>query len=504
MVMNDTQYILELKDIVKRFPGVLALDGVSISVRPGTVHVICGENGAGKSVMMKIINGVFEPDEGEVYFKGKKINGHSIEDSIKMGIAMIYQEINSVQEMTIAENIFLGREPGKGPFVDFKKMNDDTNKLLRQLDIPYEATQKMKELSIAGTQLIEIAKSLSKNAELIIMDEPTSAIADNEVEILFKQINSLREKNVAIIFITHRMEEIFQIADEITVIRDGQWISNGMASEYTVEKLVAHMVGRDIKEHFPKDDTVPIGEVALEVKNLTQDAEHGGRFTDISFQVRKGEILGFAGLIGAGRSEVMRAIFGLDPVTSGEIFLNNKKLKIRHPCDAIKEGIAMVSEDRKSYGLVLKRNVHENISLVNLKKYIKNRLINDKKIDEEAQKMKDLLHIKVSDFYCNVGTLSGGNQQKIVIGKWVIGDVKVLILDEPTRGIDVGAKAEIHKLMCNFAREGMAIIMISSELPEVIGMSDRVIVMNNGRITGSLARSEFNQEKIMKLATSEV
>ncbi|HBI73920.1 MAG TPA: D-xylose ABC transporter ATP-binding protein [Lachnospiraceae bacterium] len=502
--MKDVQCILELKSIVKDFPGVRALDGVSISIRPGSVHVICGENGAGKSVMMKIIDGMYCPDEGKLYFKGKEICGHTINESRKMGIAMIPQELNPIWEMTVAENIFLGREPKSGLFVNFKKMNADANTLLQQLNIPYKATQKMKELSIAGQQLIEIAKAISMSAELIIMDEPTSAIADHEVEILFQQIRMLKAKNVAVIFITHRLEEIFQIADEITVIRDGKWISHGPVTGYTVDKLVSHMVGRDINDHFPKDCTVPIGETVLEVKQLTQDSKHGGRFKNISFNLKKGEILGFAGLIGAGRSELMRAIFGLDPLTSGEIFLNGKRLKIRHPNDAVKEGIALVSEDRKTYGLVLKRNVHENISLVNLKKFVKRFFIDDKNIDKEAQDMKELLQIKVSDFKVNMGTLSGGNQQKVVLAKWIIGNVKIIILDEPTRGIDVGAKAEIHRLMCKFAREGMSIIMISSELPEVLGMSDRVIVMNNGQITGTLARPDFSQEKIMKLATSEV
>ncbi|MEL7656043.1 MAG: sugar ABC transporter ATP-binding protein [Bacillota bacterium] len=502
--MEDVRYILELKNIVKEFPGVRALDGINLSIRPGTVHVLCGENGAGKSVMMKIINGAVHPDEGEVFFKGNNIAKHTVEDSIKMGIAMIYQELNPVMEMTVAENIYLGREPMKCLFVDFAKMNADTNELLTRLNLPYKATQKMRGLSIAGHQLIEIAKAISMNAELIIMDEPTSAIADNEVIILFDQIRELLRKGVAIIFISHRMEEIFEIADEITVIRDGKWISSGPIGDYTVNKLVSDMVGRDIKNHFPKDETVPIGDVVFEVKNLTQAPDHGGRFKDISFTLRKGEILGFAGLIGAGRSELMRAIFGLDPFTSGEIFLEGKKLDIRHTKHAVKEGIAMISEDRKDYGLVLKRDVHENISLVNLKKFIKRGLIDDHKIVEEALRMKEMLHIKVSSPKVNVNTLSGGNQQKVVLAKWLMGHVKVMILDEPTRGIDVGAKAEIHKLMCEFAREGMAVIMISSELPEVLGMSDRVLVMNNGRISGSLDRTEFTQEKIMKLATSEV
>jgi inositol transport system ATP-binding protein len=504
MSQEKCEYTLELNNISKSFPGVRALDAMELKVRPGTVHVVCGENGAGKSVLMKIINGIFAPDCGDIYFKGRKIVRHTVDDSIKMGIAMIYQELNPVLEMTIGENIFLGREPKRGVFVDYKKMYLDAERILKNLNIPFKATQKMKELSIAGHQLIEIAKAISRDAQLIIMDEPTSAIADQEVKVLFDQIRALKSKGVAILFITHRMEEIFQIGDEITVIRDGKRISSGPISEYTVEKLVSQMVGRDIKQHFPKDTTVPIGDVVLQVRNLTQSPEHGGKFTDISFDLRKGEILGFAGLIGAGRSELMRAIFGLDPVTSGEIWLNGKKLRIRNTADAVKEGIAYVPEDRKGDGLVLKRNVHENTSLVNLEKYVRRLLINDGMIEKEAQYMKELLQIKVSSFKVIVNTLSGGNQQKVVLAKWLTGDVKVMILDEPTRGIDVGAKAEIHKLMCKFAREGIAIIMISSELPEIIGMSDRVVVMNKGRITGVLDRSELSQEKIMRLATSEV
>ncbi|NDL67432.1 sugar ABC transporter ATP-binding protein [Clostridiales bacterium F-3ap] len=491
-----------MRDVVKVFPGVRALDGVKLKLRPGTVHVICGENGAGKSTLMKVINGTHDADEGEMVFKGEPVGKRTIEDTIRMGIAMIYQELNPVLEMTIAENIFLGREPKAGLFVDYKSMYSQTQELLDQLKIPYKAKQKMRELSIAGHQLIEIAKAIARNASVIIMDEPSSAIADTEIDVLFNQIFDLKAKGVGILYITHKMDEIFRIADDITIIRDGQWVDSGPAQNYNPEKLVSLMVGREIKNVFPKDLDVEIGEVVLEVKDLTQEKQHGGRFKDISFQLRKGEILGFSGLVGAGRSEVMRAIFGLDPFTSGEVLLEGKKLDIRDTTDAIRHGIAMISEDRKGYGLVLERNVHENISLVNLKKFIRNGLIDDKAIAREANIMVDLLKIKVAGLGVATSTLSGGNQQKVVLAKWLMGDVKVMILDEPTRGIDVGAKSEIHRLMCKFAKEGMAVIMISSELPEVLGMSDRIVVMQEGRITGILDRGEMaTQESVMKLAT---
>ena len=498
--MAGNEYVLEMRNIVKVFPGVRALDGVKLQVRPGKVHVICGENGAGKSTLMKIINGTYVADEGEMYFKGQKIGPHTVQDTLNMGIAMIYQELNPVVEMTIAENIWLGREPKKARFVDFNKMNRDTQELLDKLNIPYKATQKMYELSIAGHQLIEIAKAISCNASVIIMDEPSSAIGDEEINVLFDQIFSLRDHGVAILYITHKMDEIFRIADDITIIRDGQWIETGPASEYDSDKLVARMVGREITDMFHKDTEVPIGDVIFEVKDLTQEKADGGRFRNISFELHEGEILGFAGLVGAGRSEVMRAIFGLDPITSGHVYLNGEEIHIKNTRDAINKGIAMVNEDRRSYGLVLGRSIHDNVSLVNMNKYTKI-LVDDKKISEDVEKMRQLLQIKIPNENVEAETLSGGNQQKVVLAKWMVGDVKVMILDEPTRGIDVGAKSEIHKLMTEFAARGMGIIMISSELPEILGVSDRVVVMQEGIIQGILDRSEATQESIMKLAT---
>lgn len=495
------QYVLQMRGIVKAFPGVRALDNVNLNVRPGKVHIICGENGAGKSTLMKVINGSYVADEGEMFFEGKQVSKHTIQDTMKMGIAMIYQELNPVQQMTIAENIFLGREPKSGPFVDFGKMYQDTQLLLDQLEIPYNAHQKMYELSIAGCQLIEIAKAISMNSKVIIMDEPSSAIADAEIEVLFNQIAALKAKGVAILYITHKMDEIFRIADDITIIRDGKEVDSGAAEKYDADKLISLMVGREISNIFPKRLDIPIGDVALEVKNLTQAKDDGGRFSDISFQLRKGEILGFSGLVGAGRSEVMRAIFGLDAYTSGEILIHGKPIHIRNTSDAIAAGIAMINEDRKDYGLVLERNIRDNISMVSLRDFAKNGLIRDKEIIKRSHEMVDLLGIKVPSLDVKASTLSGGNQQKVVLAKWLLGDVKIMILDEPTRGIDVGAKSEIHKLMCRFVQQGMAVIMISSELPEILGMSDRVVVMQEGRINGILDRSEATQESIMKLAT---
>lgn len=502
----DNQCVLEMRGITKSFPGVRALDGVNLSVRSGRVHVICGENGAGKSTLMKIINGTYDTDFGEMFFEGKLIGKHTVQDTMNMGIAMIYQEMNPVMDLTVAENVYLGREPTIGSFVDFRKLYRDTQAVLDDLRAPYNARQRMRELSIAGQQLVEIAKAISMNSKVIIMDEPSSAIADYEVEILFEHIFALRDQNVAILYITHKMDEIFRIADEITVIRDGKLVETGPVENYTADKLVSLMVGREITNIFPpRQGDIAKDGIALEVRNLTQSKEHGGRFRNISFQVRKGEILGFSGLVGAGRSELMRAIFGLDPFTSGELFIDGEQVVIRDTCDAIRAGVAMVSEDRRAFGLVLGMDVKDNISLATLKQFEKKYLLNDKEIVKRSCEMVELLNIKIAGLDISVSTLSGGNQQKVVLAKWLIGDVKVMILDEPTRGIDVGAKSEIHRLMRNFTRDGMAVIMISSELPEILGMSDRVAVMSGGSITGILDRTEATQERIMKLAVgSEV
>ena len=491
------EYVLELHGIVKLFPGVRALDGMELRVRPGKVHVIAGENGAGKSTLMKIINGDYAADEGEVIYKGHTLGKRSIMETIHMGISMIRQEMNPIRDMTVAENIFLGREPQKVKgFVDFNKLYEDTNKLLMELEIPLQAGQKMATLSIAAQQQVEIAKAISCNASVIIMDEPTSAIADAEVRKLFSQIKLLKEKNVAIIYITHKMDEIKQIADDLTIIRDGKWISSGPASEYPADKIISLMVGRTIEHIFPKKE-VPIREIALEVRNLSSR----GIFRDVSFQVHKGEILGFSGLVGAGRSEVMRAIFGLLPYQSGEILLNGQTLRIRRSEDAIHHGIAMVSENRREEGIIPIRSARENIVLPFIDQFSRFALVDRRLERKTVASMIEKFSIRVSSPEQEMQNLSGGNQQKVVLAKWLIGNIDVLILDEPTRGIDVGAKSEIHRLICEFAEKGLAIIMISSELPEILSMSDRVIVMREGRIAGELSRAEATQESIMALAT---
>ena len=500
MKVTTDDLVLEMHKITKSFPGVKALDGVNLQVRAGSVHVLVGENGAGKSTLMKILSGEHAVDAGEIFFKGVQLTHQNTRAALELGIAMIHQELSPVLDMTIAENIFLGREPMRSRwlnlFVDFERMAHETQALLDRLGLPYRAGQKMRELSIAGMQLVEIAKAISRNAALVIMDEPTSAISDTEVAMLFRQIADLKARGVAIIYITHKMDEIFQIADDITIIRDGQYVGSGKAADYDQNSLIGLMVGRTISSIFPKE-TVAIGEVALSVRGATRH----GVFQNISFEVRKGEILGLAGLIGAGRTEVVRAIFGLDPLDAGEVWLHGQQLDLKKPTDAIRHGIAMVSEDRKAEGLVLCRSVQENISLANLEKFAPGLFLDLKAEAESGQKMRNMLQIKTANLNTVVGTLSGGNQQKIAIAKWLLRDLTVLILDEPTRGIDVGSKSEIHRLMTQFAKQGLAIIMISSELPEILGMSDRVVVMQEGKMRGELDRTDATQENIMALAT---
>ena len=491
-------YVLEMKNVVKLFPGVRALDGVTLRVRPGTVHVIVGENGAGKSTLMKVINGEYIADEGEMIYKGQHVGKRTIQETINMGISMIAQELNPVGIMTVAENIFLGREPllMKG-IIDDAAMNAEAQKILDDMNVPYKATQQLRRLPVAGQQLVEIAKAVSRDASLVIMDEPTSSIADKEVEILFEQINRLRARGCGIIYITHKMDEVFQIADDITVIRDGRMIETGPVSDFDYDKLITLMVGRQITNLYPVNTTPP-GKVILEVKNLTRR----GKYKDISFQLHRGEILGFAGLVGAGRSEVMRAIFGLEPADSGEIYIEGKKVTIRDTTDAFAKGIGMVTEDRRGEGIIPAASVKENASIASIRKYLKGFLIDDKAELAAAKASVDSMNAKYATMDQQIRNLSGGNQQKVILSRLMLMDLEVLILDEPTRGIDVGAKKEIHELMCKFAAKGYGVIMISSEMPEVLGMSDRIIVMHEGRKTGELLREEASQEAVMRLAVA--
>lgn len=493
-----SEYILEMKNISKSFPGVKALDDVSFRVRKGTVHALMGENGAGKSTLMKIVIGIYQADSGKVILDGEEIDNHDIKTSIKKGISMIHQELNPIPQMTVAENIFLGREPVKSSkFLDKKKMVKDTQELFDTLGIAsIDPRSKMIELSIAKKQMVEIAKAISYNSKLIIMDEPTSAITEAEVQQLFKMVNKLKAEGVSFIFITHKMDEVFKITDEITVFRDGKFVGTELASDLNRDKLIEMMVGREITHMFPKEETV-IGDVILSVRNLKKD----GLFENISFDLRRGEILGIAGLMGAGRTEVVETLFGYRKLDAGEIFLNGNKIKINSPRDALKYKMALLTEDRKQRGLFLPLSVRDNMVVSSMEKFIQGLLLNKRKIEQVCNDQKNKLAVKTPSLSQTVNNLSGGNQQKVLVARWLLTEPEIFIVDEPTRGIDVGAKAEIHRLLSLLAKDGKAVIMISSELPEIIGMSDRVLVMHEGKISGEIDRAEATQTRIMEFAT---
>lgn len=493
--MEKKKIALELKHISKSFPGVKALDDVSFAVEEGSVHILVGENGAGKSTLIKIINGMYTADQGELYVFGEKITTHNPRYMKEIGIATIHQELNPVPDLTIAENIFLGRVPTRGPkIVDKKRMVKDAQKLIDDLGFHYDARRIMRSLTVSDMQIIEIIKAISVNAKVIIMDEPTSSITESEVAVLHEQIHKLRKMGISIIYISHKLEEIRQVGDRVTVIRDGRVISSHGVDELTTEEIITKMVGRRMDHVYPVKES-GIGEELFEVKNFTRTKV----FHNVSFTLHRGEILGMAGLVGAGRTEVVRAIFGLDPHETGELYINGRQIEIRKVSDAIKEGIIMLSEDRKLEGLVLIRSIAENIGLPNLKRY-RGVLLNKKLERQDAEEMKKKLAIKTPTIHTEAQSLSGGNQQKVVIAKWLLQDPLVFIMDEPTRGIDVGAKYEIYKIMCDLAAQGAGVIMISSELPEIIGVCDRTLVMAEGRITGEVARKDFSQERIMSFA----
>ncbi len=493
--MEKKKKVLELKNISKSFPGVKALDEVTFSVEEGTVHVLVGENGAGKSTLIKIINGMYTADEGELYVFGKKVTMHSPRHMKELGIATIHQELNPVPDLTIAENIFLGRLPTRGPgIVAKKRMVEEAQKLVNDLGFSYDVKRVMRSLTVSDMQIIEIIKAISVNAKIIIMDEPTSSITEGEVAVLHEQIHRLKERGISIIYISHKLDELKQVGDQLTVLRDGKTISTHHIDELTTDEIITKMVGRKMDNVYPVKEA-EIGEKLLEIKNLTQP----NVFSNISFTLHRGEILGMSGLVGAGRTEVVRAIFGMDSYSSGEIIINGKSVEIKKVSDAIQEGIIMLSEDRKLEGLVLIRSICENIGLPNLKRY-RGFLLNKKREREDALEMKEKLAIKAPTIGTEAQNLSGGNQQKVVIAKWLLQNPVVFIMDEPTRGIDVGAKYEIYKIMCDLAAQGAGVIMISSELPEIIGICDRTLVMAEGRITGEVTREDFSQERIMSFA----
>ena len=496
------EYVLELKNIYKSFPGVKVLEDVTLQVRPGEVHALMGENGAGKSTLMKILMGIYKADQGSIFLEGKETVIHGPKDAMSKGISMIHQELNTVLDMEVAENVFVGRELLKKGFeklkiVDIARMREETGKYFREMNIDIDPRAKMRTLSVAEMQLVEIVKAISLNSRIIVMDEPTSAITEKEATVLFAQIERLKKQGVAIIYISHKMDEIFRISDTITVLRDGQWIGTKPAKELDNDMLIKMMVGRELTDIYPKDP-VEIGDVILEVKNLSR----GKKVRDASFSLRKGEVLGIAGLVGASRSELVETIFGLYPKTGGQIFLHGKEVHIKSAADAIKNKMALITEDRKQTGLNLIVSVKENIASVSIGKLSNHGIVNDKKINEVSEKYIKELKIKTPDGNAIVGNLSGGNQQKVVLAKWLLDEPDIIIFDEPTRGIDIGAKRDIYLLINNLAKEGKAVIVISSEMAEVMGICDRILVMAEGRINGEVQREEFSQEVIMGYASN--
>ena len=496
--MENLKYVLEMENITKEFPGVKALDNVQLKLKPGTVHALMGENGAGKSTLMKCLFGIYEKDNGKILLDGVEVNFKSTKEALENGVSMVHQELNQVLQRNVLDNIWLGRYPMKGFFVDEKKMYEDTINIFKDLDIKVDPRKKVADLPIAERQMIEIAKAVSYKSKVIVMDEPTSSLTEKEVDHLFRIINRLKQSGVAIVYISHKMEEIKMISDEITILRDGKWISTNDVSKISTEQIISMMVGRDLTERFPKKDNT-VKEMILEVKNLT--ALNQPSIQDVSFELYKGEILGIAGLVGSKRTEIVETIFGMRPKEKGEIILNGKTVKNKNPEDAIKNGFALVTEERRSTGIFSMLDIAFNSVISNLDKYKnKFRLLKNKDMEKDTKWIVDSMRVKTPSYTTKIGSLSGGNQQKVIIGRWLLTEPEVLMLDEPTRGIDVLAKFEIYQLMIDLAKKDKGIIMISSEMPELLGVTDRILVMSNGRVAGIVKTSETNQEEIMELS----
>ena len=491
--------LLTMKNIKKSFSGVAALKNAELELNKGEVVALMGENGAGKSTLMKILTGIYSKDEGTVTFEGKEVEYKSVSESEEAGIAIVHQELNMMNDLTVAQNLFIGKERKKGIFIDDAKMAEDAKELFKKLNVDINPNVKIGSLTVGKQQMVEIAKAISTNAKVIVFDEPTAALTDSEIEELFKVINDLRDKGTGIIYISHRMDEINVISDKVIVMRDGEYVGTLVTKECTKDDIIKMMVGRTVfMEPKTKSDVAADAEVVLRCENLNR----GKHVRDVSFDLRKGEILGFSGLMGAGRTEVARLIFGADPMDSGKIYIHGKEVSIKSTKDAVNAGIGYLSEDRKRYGLLVDKSVEENTCLSSLEKFTKGLFIDGSKSKTVSEKYVQELRTKTPSVTQIIKKLSGGNQQKVVIAKWLVKDSEILIFDEPTRGIDVGAKSEIYDLMERLVKEGKSIIMISSELPEVLRMSDRVVVMCEGRITGCLDISEASQEGIMTCATN--
>ncbi|QES44454.1 sugar ABC transporter ATP-binding protein [Streptomyces venezuelae] len=497
--MSDQDELLRIESMRKTFPGVVALDSVDFDLRRGEVHVLLGENGAGKSTLIKMLSGAYRPDSGRIFAEGREVRINGAQDAERLGIATIYQEFNLVPDLTVAENIFLGRQPRRFGLVDRKKMEADADELLQRVGVDVSPRATVRELGIARLQMVEIAKALSLDARVLIMDEPTAVLTSEEVDKLFAIVRTLRADGVGIVFITHHLEEIAALGDRVTVLRDGRSVDQVPAST-DEDELVRLMVGRSIEQQYPRErpDADTTGPPLLRVEGLTRD----GVFHDVSFEVRAGEVVGLAGLVGAGRTEVARAVFGADPYDGGSVDVDGERLPRHDVNAAMGAGIGLVPEDRKGQGLVLDASVRENLGLVTLRSATRAGLVDLKGQERAAARIAEQLGVRMAGLGQHVRTLSGGNQQKVVIGKWLLADIRVLILDEPTRGIDVGAKVEIYQLINELTASGHAVLMISSDLPEVLGMSDRVLVMAQGRIAGELTAEEATQDAVMALAVS--
>ncbi len=498
--MAESKYILEMIDINKSFPGVKALDNANLKVKEGSVHALMGENGAGKSTLMKCLFGIYIEDSGEIYVDGEKVKFSNPKQAMDNGVAMVHQELNQVLQRDVMDNIWLGRYPGGKGIVDSKKMFEETEKVFKELEIDVNPKTKMAKLSVSQRQMVEIAKAVSYNAKILVLDEPTSSLTQEEVTHLFKIINKLRDRGCGIIYISHKMEEILEISDDVTIMRDGKWIATEEAKDLTTDKIIKLMVGRDLTNRFPPKTNKP-SDVILEVKNLTGKYEPAVK--DISFELKKGEILGIAGLVGSRRTELLETIFGIRHHSSGELILHGKKVENKDSRVAINNGFALLTEERRATGIFGGLDIKFNTIIASIDNYSKG-MLNEKKMVEDTKWVIDSMKVKTPSQKTPIKSLSGGNQQKVIIGRWLLTNPEVLLLDEPTRGIDVGAKYEIYQLIIDLANKGKGVIVVSSEMPELLGICDRILVMSNGRIAGEGTPDELSQEAIMESAAKYI
>ncbi|MBL0599751.1 MULTISPECIES: galactose/methyl galactoside ABC transporter ATP-binding protein MglA [Aeromonas] len=496
---QQSEWLLEMIDVSKSFPGVKALDNVNLRVRPHSVHALMGENGAGKSTLLKCLFGIYEKDQGKIFFKGQEINFTSSKEALENGVSMVHQELNLVLQRSVMDNMWLGRYPTKGWFIDHGKMYEDTKRIFEELDIDIDPRVKVATLSVSQMQMIEIAKAFSYDAKIVIMDEPTSSLTEKEVSHLFKIINKLKDKGCGIVYISHKMEEIFQLCDEITILRDGQWVATQPLKGMTMDQIIGMMVGRELTQRFPEKTNQP-KEVILEVEHLT--AKNQPSIQDVTFNLHKGEILGVAGLVGAKRTDIVETLFGIRDRSQGSIKLHGKEVANHNAHEAIRNGFALVTEERRSTGIYSRLDIAFNSLIANMDNYKGSMgLLSDNKMKSDTQWVIDSMRVKTPTQQTQIGSLSGGNQQKVIIGRWLLTQPEILMLDEPTRGIDVGAKFEIYQLILELAKKEKGIIIISSEMPELLGITDRIMVMSNGRVAGIVNTKETDQSEILRLAS---